>query len=407
MKILICTDTYLPGVGGTEQACWAYANALAEVGHEVVLACPSYGKLKRDDAHQKFDIVRLPSLKLTDNDFAVLANLQIGKLKKKLREKNFVPDIIHAETVSGMAKIALRLGKMWNVPVVMTVHTKFREAFARRAGRLISSIMVKALVRKLKRADKVISVVENMKQELVEYGFNGDVEIIKNGAVLEKYAPSSLEKENLREKLGFGANEKIMLFVGLMVTYKRVDFVLQAFKKAVDKGLDAKFIFVGGGVDLENFKKLSEELGLKDRVTFTDRIRDRETIVLYYQISDLFVIASIFDNDPIVVVEAACSKVPSLVVENTGCSGRIVDGFNGFTAKNNEEDFSDKMLEIFSKDFSDVAQNAFDTVPSTWAQTVALHEPIYENLIKQASQKELKKQKSTKSKKTLALHKNQ
>ena len=386
MKILICTDTFYPGVGGTEGACCGFANALVDAGNEVVLACPSYGKLKKDDSAFKFSVVRLPSIRLTKNDYATFVAVGAHMLRKKFG--NFRPDIIHIETVSGMARIGLRLGKNWNVPVVMTIHTKFKEAFEDRLGEVITKFMIFDIVRKLRRAAKVITVVSNMKEDIKNYGFKGEVTVINNGAMFKKNPLTREEKVEKRKALGFGADEKILLFVGRMFSYKRVDFVLRSFAKAVENGLDAKLVLIGEGEDLDNLKKLSRKLGLQDRVIFTGVIRNREEIVSYYQISDLFVTASIFDTDPIVVVEAASCKVPSLVLENTGCSGRIKDGVNGFLAKNDIDDFASKMTEILSRDFSEVAKNALETVPTTWAQTAQQHLPIYEKLIEEKKKQE-------------------
>ncbi len=73
MKVLICTDSFYPGIGGTEAACLGFATELTEQGHEVLLACPRYSQ--KDARVYPFKVLRLPSLALTKNDKMVLLGL--------------------------------------------------------------------------------------------------------------------------------------------------------------------------------------------------------------------------------------------------------------------------------------------------------------------------------------------
>ncbi len=153
----------------------------------------------------------------------------------------------------------------------------------------------------------------------------------------------------------------------------------------------ARLILVGGGADFDKIKSLCKELKLDDRVVFTGRLTDKAKIMDMYHASDLFVMASIFDNDPITVVEAASCKVPALVIEGTGCSNRIKDGVNGFTSKNDVEAFSDKMVKVLNRDLTEISKVAMQTIPTSWAETVSKHLPIYRSLISAKTAKKGKK----------------
>lgn len=383
MKILICTDTFRPGTGGTEEACVGYATALASAGNEVMLACPNYHR-ETDDSKYNFKVVRLASVKLTKNDCGVLLCLS-GKQIKLMRE--FAPDIIHIESISAMAKIGLKLAKQLGVPAVMTVHTKFRSAFERSAGKLIASCLIKTAGKRLNSADKVITVADCMIDEIKSYGYKGDVTVIKNGAGFDKVKLSKTQKAGVKSELGFKKDEKLVLFVGLMIEYKRVEFLIRAFSHAAESGFDGKLLLMGDGPDRAKFEEVAKKLGLSDRVVFLGRVTDREKVRKYYEASDLFVIASIFDNDPLVVVEAACCSVPSIAIKNTGASNRIVNGVNGFTADDDIEKFGDKIAEVMKMNLDSICDSARETVPTTWQETVNKHLPIYEKLIESKREK--------------------
>lgn len=379
MKILICTDSFYPGVGGTEAACYGFACELSRQGHEVLLACPDYKKA--DNHTYTFEVLRLPSMAVTRNDRMVFVKCSTKQFKKMI---NFKPDIVHIESVSGMATIGLKTGKKLGVPVVMTVHTKFRDAFSRSIkSSVIVNAMLKDIGKKLCRADAVLTVASCMVPEIATWGYDGPIKVIKNGAMIEKKSVTPEQKAQAREELGLGVDENVMIFVGHMLKYKNLAFVIKSFKLAKGNGFKGKLLAVGGGADLKYLKKVALSLGIEKDVIFTGQVKDRKKITNLYAASDLFVMASIFDNDPLVVVEAACLGVPGLVIENTGCSNRIEDNVSGFLSKNDTEDFAKKIIEVFSdrEKLEKISANAREMVPSTWEDTVTEHLKLYKELI--------------------------
>lgn len=199
MKLLLCTDTFYPGVGGTELACFELASELTRMGHEVLLACPEYHRPDRRE--YPFRVLRLPSLKIDANDMAVA----VGFSGKKIREMlAFSPDAVLVQTYTGMARIGEKVAKKLNVPVVMTVHTKLREAAARvLKSRVLTDIFVANAVRKMRGADEVVTVAECMRRELVSYGFpqGAAAKVIRNGATFEKEEISDKRKEDAKARI--------------------------------------------------------------------------------------------------------------------------------------------------------------------------------------------------------------
>lgn len=56
MKIALFTDSFLPGVGGTERAVLGLANAYLKLGEEVAVFCPDFNR--HDDS--EFAFSRIP-----------------------------------------------------------------------------------------------------------------------------------------------------------------------------------------------------------------------------------------------------------------------------------------------------------------------------------------------------------
>ena len=65
-KIAIFTDSFVPGVGGTENAVLRYATELSR-DNEVIVVAPQFKK-GFDDGQFPFKVIRAKSLKVTAND---------------------------------------------------------------------------------------------------------------------------------------------------------------------------------------------------------------------------------------------------------------------------------------------------------------------------------------------------
>ncbi len=383
MKILICSDSFYPGIGGTEAACLGFATELVKEGHEVLLACPDYHR--EDTREYPFPVLRLPSMRLTDTEMMVYVS-RSGKKAKEMEA--FCPDVIHVQSWSGMARIALKLGKKLGVPVVMTMHTQLRLLYKRMVKvPLVIKIMIHDAVKKMRRADQVTTVASCMRAELAACGYekSADIPVIRNGAMVARSVATEEERRAARARFGLPAEKPVLIFVGHIAQFKRVDFLLRAFRIAVDGGFEGSLMLVGSGVDEKRYKKLSLKLGLSDRVLFTGKLENREDVKSAYAAADLFVMASIFDNDPIVVAEAACRGIPTLAIENTGSSERITDGIDGFVVPSNEKAFAERAVELCADlaMLREVGKRAAENIPTGWAETVAAYIPLYEKLIEE------------------------
>ena len=97
----------------------------------------------------------------------------------------------------------------------------------------------------------------------------------------------------------------------------------------------------------------------------------------------LYLFPSIFDNDPLTVVEAALHKVPALTLKGTGSSERIEDGVSGFIIENDKVAYVNKILELINnKELSKQAgENAERLIPKEWSKTAKEYLAEYKKLL--------------------------
>ena len=337
MKIAIFTDSFLPGIGGTENVVLRLSKELSK-NHEVIVFAPDYHRPYEENLELPFKVVRAKSIGFTKNDYWAMPGAT--KLIKKTLDE-FKPDVLHTHTLGMMAGYANKYGKKHNIPVICTVHTKFKYCYKHVFKlNILINILLAHVIKRAEKADRVCSVSYSMIPELKSYGLkNKEVTVIKNGN------DSKAEHEIVKTK-----NDKfVILYVGMIIGYKNLGFSLSALAELKKRRSDFVFYMVGRGSHEKKFKKMSEKLGLKDNVIMTGAITDRNKLNEIYAMSDLFLFTSIFDNDGLVILEAADMGTPALVIENTGASERFIPEQTGFVAKYDAVSVADKIEELMGE----------------------------------------------------------
>lgn len=376
MKIAYFTDSFLPIIGGTEIAVSKLASCFSKK-YDVLVACPKNKKVVDD---YPYKVVRCSSLKITSSDY--LGFPKMDKNFKKTIDK-FKPDIIHIQSVSSMCQYGLDYAKKHNIPTIMTIHTKFKQAFSQAIkSKVIVNSMIKNIVKKLNRASRVYTVCKNMKDDLFDYGYKKECGVIRNGNTFGEDSFDQKIVEQIRQKYNITENDNILLCVARLMKYKNQNFIIKALDILNKQGVSFKMFFVGKGEYKSHLKKMAKKFNLEDKIIFTGAIKDNKIFQGMYATSDLFLFPSKFDNDPLVIVEAALAKTPSLVLENTGSSERIINNQNGFIVKENIEVYANKIKELLAnKEFlKKCGENASNTMLKTWEQTAKEYEDIYKEL---------------------------
>lgn len=163
------------------------------------------------------------------------------------------------------------------------------------------------------------------------------------GVLLEKIpacaGKTSVEYAGVAERF-FGINRtpghngtaRLLTVCRLSEARKNVDLVLRALARLMNR-YPFSYTIVGDGHRRPALERLSDNLGLKDRVRFTGRV-DQETLERAYGEADLFILtASITPNSHeglgLVYLEAAAGGVPSLAARLAGAAEAVREGVSG------------------------------------------------------------------------------
>jgi len=185
-----------------------------------------------------------------------------------------------------------------------------------------------------KRAAKIIGVSKRICEE---YSLRTGKEIILIPPLIP-FESTEYDERILREKNEINTNEKVILFVGSLKPLKNPMILIKALAEFdipyIEKN-GIKLIFAGDGNLRTVLYKECTLLGLKKYIRFVGFIK-REKITELYKIANIFVIPSLYEGTPIVLLEAMFNKLPIIAANSPGITDLIIDEFNGLLFKNNE-----------------------------------------------------------------------
>ena len=150
---------------------------------------------------------------------------------------------------------------------------------------------------------------------------NKNFSVIHNAIQLEKFEYSPETEKKVREK--FGLSDKIVIGnVGNMNYPKNHLFMLEVFSEVKKNEEKSALILVGDGPDRESIEKKIHDLQIDDDVFLLGQRNDVCEII---QSFDAFILTSIFEGFPVVLVEAQAAGIPCVVSDTITDEVRITD----------------------------------------------------------------------------------
>lgn len=149
--------------------------------------------------------------------------------------------------------------------------------------------------------------------------------VIPHGTDLNRFARSPDVDYRVQE-LRQSHQPPLVLFVGLLRYYKGLSFLIEAMAN-----VDARLLVVGEGPQGAEWRELTRQLALEDKIKFLGRVSDEELVALYHA-CDVFVLPAIHRSESwgAVQVEAmACGKPVICTELGTGTSFVNVDRETG------------------------------------------------------------------------------
>lgn len=189
------------------------------------------------------------------------------------------------------------------------------------------------------RYRRIVAISERVRTQLKEHYHVPDEQIvtIPNGINLSRFDPANASaRARVRRSFGVPKDVPLLLFVGSQYRLKGLEFVIRALAEMDTRAI----LLVVGGDNATPFKRLAEQLGVRDRVIFAGARNDLPSI---YPAADAFVLPTLYETFALVCLEAMASGLPVLASPVGGIEDYLVDGENGFHIQRDATDIATKL----------------------------------------------------------------
>ena len=145
----------------------------------------------------------------------------------------------------------------------------------------------------------------------------------------------SYNKKNVRRK------DRQIVSVARLVPIKGMSYLIRAMAQVKDGSL----VIIGDGPERRKLELLSKHLELGDRVFFTGWINDHSRILDHLKQATVFVLPSLSEGLPRVLIEAMACGLPVVATDVGGVPEAVVDGVNGLLVPRRDEKALAKAIE--------------------------------------------------------------
>jgi glycosyltransferase involved in cell wall biosynthesis len=379
LNVGIFNDSFPPIIGGVTNTTVNYAKSIHKIYGNAIVATPWYPKAKD---HYAFKVIRYSSTNVSKKIGYRMGNPFNPLLIRKIVKENL--DIIHVHSPFTSALLARVVRQYTDIPIVFTYHTKFDLDIEKRVAlNPIRNVSIKFLLNNINACDEVWVVSEGAGENLKSLGYEGEYRLMENGTDFVKGRALQGEVNKINDKHNFSEDETVFLFVGRMMWYKNLKFVIDGLKQAHNQGAKFKMLFVGEGVDRQEIREYVEKVGLMEQCIFTGAIHDREELRAYFSRANLFLFPSTYDTNGIVVREAAACSCPSLIVKDSCAAEGIIHEFTGILIDETVEDLSNEIIKGISdhERLNRIGSNSADNLYLSWDDAVGKAFSRYHEII--------------------------
>lgn len=340
-------DTFWPEINGAASFIARLSAGLAERGHDVHVAAPSYSNKKlgaqvEEHEGQKFTVHRIYSWRWYPHPWLRFSLPWRIRHNSASIIEQVKPDVIHFQshvvigrgmTIEGSKRGIRIIGTNHFMPENLLEYTLVIPPFLTK--RAIEAAW-KAANRTFGRAERVTTPTRKAAEYLEAQTSVKNVVAISCGIDAHNYTPDMQPR-----------TDNLIVFLGRVVEEKQIDKLIKAFA-TLDSSLDARLEIVGGGDQEARLKLLAAQLGVTERVTFAGYV-DEAYLRNALTRASVFAMPSIAELQSISTMEAMASGLPIVAADAMALPHLVHDGENGFLFEpGNVAQLADRLTTLLS-----------------------------------------------------------
>lgn len=248
----------------------------------------------------------------------------VRQLARQIRE--FQPDVLHSHMTH--ANLLARVTRLvCPIPVLIcTLHgmqmygVKRDLAWIKEAAHHVTDPLAEATTAVCKAAgERYVSVRAISRARM---------RVVPNGVDTGQFCPDLAKRSAIRRALNV-AHRFVWLAVGRIEEVKDYATMLRAFALVSQDSTDSVLLISGNGSRQDELGRLAAELHISSRVNFLGLRKDVGDLM---KAADAYLMSSMFEGLPMVLLEAAASGLPLVATRVGGNPEIVLEGTTGFLA---------------------------------------------------------------------------
>ena len=173
---------------------------------------------------------------------------------------------------------------------------------------------------------RIVCVSEGVKEFYREHTFipHGKLITIYNG--VETVGETNIVVEKKKKEFGLRHENIVITTIGRMAQQKGIKYLLYAVPKVIENVPEARFLIVGEGREKEKLENILCNLNIHEYVIMSGLRADVKEILSF---TDIFVLPSLFEGLPNVIMEAMAARKPVIATRIHGSDELVVNNETG------------------------------------------------------------------------------
>ncbi|MFX0207099.1 MAG: glycosyltransferase [Candidatus Hodarchaeota archaeon] len=270
------------------------------------------------DLIRRFTDFNIPTEECNIKRFYTLAGIKAAlRITKIIKKKNVkIIQTFHSDSdIFGTV-----LGTFLGVPVIISSRRDMGD-WSRKKRHIIAYKAIRYFVDKI----VVVSNAVGDRIKSLENVHRDKVITIYNGVDLD-YFNQSIRKDEVKKNLGLYPNHKVVCMIGNLRPIKGHEYFLQAASSILSDFREVQFMIVGEGPLLEDLEKLTNKLGLHQKVLFLGKTNDIREIL---SVTDVSVLSSLSEGFSNTILESMSMGKPVVATRVGGNPEAVIDGATG------------------------------------------------------------------------------
>jgi 1,2-diacylglycerol 3-alpha-glucosyltransferase len=349
MNICFVSDLFDSSYGGVPVVVNRFIDRFTERGHNVTIVTSKCRSKEPVEKRDNLTVYRFPSFTLPKSEGEYALSFPSFHRIRQIYEKEAI-DVLHCHVPSLLSLACVLEARKKSVPSIATNHL-LSETFSRNLffdSAKFNNFFYKIVNSFYNLVDLVLCPSIYGLRTLKKYGLNTKALVLSNGIELSKFNPD-LDHEQFDKEFGLRDGSKKILYVGRLMEEKGLDVLLNAYNIVNAKIPNTNLVIVGKGHLRRNLEEQANKLGLES-VVFTGFVSD-SLLKQAYASSDLFVLPSYAEIQPLVLLEALAMGLPAIGTKVGGVPEMIVDGRNGYLLKpGDHQGLAEKITTLLNDD---------------------------------------------------------